>query len=104
MYIRTHTRIHLGDLQRFVYSHTSPEIRLYEPKIAFFGGKEGFDFYYKISKILPKILNINSRAFIEIGATQAKKVIDIFKINDLDIIKIAKDMQKLDRLLILKKS
>ena len=43
-------------LSKKEYNDSSPEIRLYEPKIAFFGGKEGFDFYYKISKILPKIL------------------------------------------------
>ena len=43
-------------------------------------------------------------AFLEIGSKQAEKVKDIFSVNNFYSLKIAKDIQNLDRLLIIKKS
>ena len=91
-------------LSNIEYNKTSLEIQKYEPKIALVGLKEGYDFYYRISKILPKLLDINSRAFIEIGALQAKKTIDIFKLENIDLMDLITDIQNHDRLLILKKT
>ena len=91
-------------LSKFEYKKTSSEILLYEPKIALEAKNNGLEFYYKISKILPKILDINSKAFIEIGCNQAKEAINIFNINNFNCLKIVKDIQNLNRLLVLNKS
>jgi release factor glutamine methyltransferase len=86
------------------YKNISRDIKFYEPKIALIADKKGFEFYIKISEILPEILTEKSKAFIEIGSKQANKAIDIFKSNGINCLKIVKDIQKLDRLLILNKS
>ena len=86
------------------YSKTSLEIQCFEPKIALVGLKNGYEFYYRLSKILPKILHKKSLALIEIGSLQAEKTIGIFKSNKINIIKLVKDIQDLDRLLILNKT
>lgn len=91
-------------LSNLEYSKTSIEIQKYEPKIALVGSKEGYEFYYRLSKILPRVLDVNSKAFIEIGALQAKKTIDIFKFDNINLISLVKDIQNLDRLLILNKT
>ena len=90
-------------LSELEYKKTSLEIQKYEPKVALVGTKDGYDFYYRLSKIIPKILDKTSLAFIEIGALQAKKTINIFKSNNVNLVNLVKDIQNLDRLLILNK-
>lgn len=90
-------------LSELEYKKTSLEIKKYEPKIALIGIKNGYEFFYNLSKILPKVLDKKSFAFIEIGSSQAKKTIDIFQSNNIHILKLVKDIQNLDRLLILNK-
>ena len=91
-------------LSEIEYNKTSSEIQFFEPKIAFIALNDGLEFYEKISNILPNVLANNSKAFLEIGSSKAQKVINIFKSNNLHCIKIAKDIQKLNRVLILNKS
>ena len=91
-------------LSNLEYKKTSHEIQLFEPKKALVAAKEGYYFYYKISKILPYLLESKSMAFLEIGSKQAKKVKEIFSADNSYSLKIAKDIQNLDRLLIIKKS
>ena len=86
------------------YEKTASEIKLFEPKKALFAAKEGFYFYYKIAKILPDLLGSKSMAFLEIGSKQAEKVKKIFSEGNYHSLKIAKDIQNLDRILIIKKS
>ena len=83
------------------YSKTQQEIKLFEPKIALLAPNHGYGFYERISVLLPYILSQKGYAFIEIGSSQAKKVIQIFKSNNLRCIKVEKDTQKLNRVLIL---
>ena len=85
------------------YKKTSSEMQLFEPKLAFIAKKKGFEFYEKISRILPEILNANSKAFIEIGAKQSNKVLKIFKYNKIQYLEVAKDLQNIDRVLVLNK-
>jgi len=92
---------YLSDLE---YKKMTPEIQLFEPKKALIAAKEGFYFYYKIAKILPHLLESKSMAFLEIGSKQAEKVKYIFSDYNYHSLKIAKDIQNLDRLLIIKKS
>ena len=86
------------------YIKSSQEIQLYEPRIALVASNNGYEFYEKISNILPNILSNTSRAFIEIGSTQAKKTINIFKLKQINCLDVVKDIQNLNRLLILNKS
>lgn len=91
-------------LSELEYKKTSLEIQNFEPKMALVASKNGYEFYYRLSKILPKILHKTSLALIEIGSLQAEKTIDIFKANKIKTIKLVKDIQNLDRLLILNKT
>ena len=90
-------------LSKIEYEKTSLEIKLFEPKIALISLKNGYEFYEKISKILPNILHYNSKVFIEIGYHQASKAIKIFESTNIACLKVVKDIQNLDRLLILNK-
>ena len=90
-------------LSELEYKKTSLEIQKYEPKVAFVGTKDGYEFYYRLAKIIPKLLDKKSLAFIEIGVLQAKKTINIFKSNNIYLVNLVKDIQNLDRLLILNK-
>ena len=91
-------------LSKQEYKKTSPEILEYEPKIALVASREGYEFYWKISSFLKNILNDDSMAFIEIGSTQVKKARDIFASQHINCLKVEKDIQNIDRLLILNKS
>ena len=86
------------------YLLTSKEIQLFEPKIAFIASEDGYEYYNKIAKLLPSLLNKHSKAFMEIGSNQAIKTINIFKSNDINCLKLEKDLQNLDRVLILNKT
>jgi len=85
------------------YKKTSLEIQLFEPKIAFISKKEGYEAYFRIAEILPEIISKDSLVFMEIGSTQAKKTIKIFKDSNINCLKVSKDIQNLDRVLILNK-
>jgi len=91
-------------LSKIEFDKTSAEIKLYEPKIALVALNDGYEFYEKITNIINKILKKNSNVFLEIGSTQAKKVIKIFNYNNITCLKLVKDLQNLDRILILNKS
>ena len=91
-------------LSNLEYKKTIHEIQLFEPKKALVAPKEGLYFYYKIAKILPDLLEKESMAFLEISSKQAEKVKNIFLAHNPYSLKIAKDIQNLDRLIIIKKS
>ena len=91
-------------LSNLEYKKVSNDIQLFEPKKALVAAKRGFYFYYEIAKILPNLLESQSMAFLEISSKQGKKVKDIFSVTNLYSLKIAKDIQNLDRLIIIKKS
>ena len=90
-------------LSELEYEVTSLGIKKFEPKIALVSKKEGYEFYYRLSKVLPYLLGKNSLGFVEIGHKQASKTINIFKSCNISLVKLVKDIQKLDRLLILNK-
>lgn len=91
-------------LSELEYSKTSDEIQKFEPKIALVAQKEGYEYFERIANIMPKILDKKSMAFIEIGYSQAQKTIKFFKNNHINCLKIAKDIQNHNRVLILNKS
>lgn len=66
------------------------EVKQYEPHEALFGGKDGLDYFRKLSKILNLILSRPGLIALEIGADQADKVKNIFlqhpNMTDYDVI------------------
>ena len=91
-------------LSKVEYEHASIEIKNYEPKIALVAANDGYEFYFRISEMLANILHKESFAFVEIGSTQAIKTQQIFRLNNINVLHVAKDLQGLDRVLILNKS
>jgi len=85
------------------YQNVSKDVKLYDPKIALFGGYDGLLYYRNLASLLPKIMSPSSLSFIEIGKDQKTKCIDLFEEKGMCCIDIIKDMQNFDRLLILKK-
>jgi release factor glutamine methyltransferase len=90
-------------LSELDYKKTTKEIQSFEPKIALIGGIDGLKFYRDIAYLLPDILSSTSVVFIEIGNNQAKETIQIFKKKKIKCLEIVKDIQQLNRLLVLQK-
>jgi len=78
-----------------------PEVKGFEPISALDGGPDGLDFYRKIIDKVGGYLNENSSILFEIGADQAKDVVNIIK-NKLNLknVRIKKDLSGLDRIVI----
>ena len=85
------------------YENCASNIKNFEPKIALLSGKDGLNSYRKIAKISNSILHNTSSLFIEIGQSQKDDIIKIFDKIKLETIKIIKDYQTIDRVLVLKK-
>ena len=91
-------------LSKYDYANVSDEIKLFEPKVALFAKRNGYEFYNRLAGLLPDIISKKSLIFIEIGHSQAKKCIEIFKSSKLECLEIFKDYQNLDRGIILNKT
>ena len=86
------------------YNNLSKEIKLYEPKIALIGGKDGLSCFREIAYKIRKITHFNSLCFVEIGYNQKDKCIKIFEEFDMYCNEIIVDYQKYARILIFKKN
>jgi len=73
------------------------EVRLYEPKGALDGGKDGLDFYRKIALNARAFLKTGGNIILEIGMNQDKDVIDIFKKQGFDLVGVKKDLSSITR-------
>lgn len=60
------------------YPVLDPSVRDFEPKMALVGGEDGLEFYRRLSLDLPNYLKEGGKVFLEIGATQGSKVMDLF--------------------------
>jgi len=60
------------------YEGLAPSVKEYEPRMALVGEKEGYGFYERLSKELPKYMNPGAKVFLEIGHLQGKGVSKIF--------------------------
>lgn len=85
------------------YESCASNIKNFEPKIALLSGRDGLDSYRKIARISNSILHNASYLFLEIGQSQKDDIIKIFDKINLKTIKIIKDYQIIDRVLVLKK-
>ena len=73
-------------------------VKKYDPKLALDGGKDGLDFYRKISKNCKKFLTKDGCVIVEIGYNQKKDVETLFKENGFKTCCI-KDFSKNDRVI-----
>jgi len=75
-------------------------VRLYEPRLALYGGTTGFEKIKKIIEKSSKLLKYNGRLIVEIGEKQKKNTIKILLKNGFYINKICKDFSGKDRCLV----
>ena len=76
------------------------DVRLYEPKLALYGGTTGFDEINKIIKKSYKLLKYNGKLIIEMGNKQKNYTLKILQENGFFINKICKDFSGKDRCLV----
>ena len=86
------------------YNNLSKEIKLYEPKIALRGGKDGLSCFREIAYKIQKITHFKSLCFVEIGYNQKDKCIKIFEEFDMYCTDIIVDYQNYERILIFKRN
>ncbi len=75
----------------------APEVRLYEPRNALTDGADGLSACRKIAEGAPEHLKADGRLLVEIGYTQAKAVVQIFRDAGLDYIEVHTDLNGRDR-------
>jgi release factor glutamine methyltransferase len=76
-----------------------PEVALYDPHLALFGGEDGLECYRHIFKDIPRFLNPSGQVFVEIGKGQEEDVIAIAKGFGLQWVKSSKDLAGIERCL-----
>ncbi|MGG1519763.1 peptide chain release factor N(5)-glutamine methyltransferase [Paenibacillus oryzisoli] len=75
-----------------------PEVRLYEPHTALFGGVEGLDLYRRLVAQLPQLPRIPTLVGLEVGIRQAEAVAAMLRgIADWEEIRFVPDLQGIDR-------
>ena len=77
------------------------EVKDYDPKLALDGGDDGLDFYRRIVKECPKHLSKNGMLFLEIGYGEKHEILELLK-QDFENVKVIKDYNKIDRVVIAK--
>ena len=79
------------------------EVKNFEPRIALDGDRDGLKFYREIADSVDKYLNTDGRVYMEIGFDQRDAVIKIFKDKGFEICDVVKDLNKIDRVVVVKK-
>ena len=77
------------------------EVKDYDPVIALDGGEDGLNFYRKIIDECPSYLKTNGKLILEIGIGQKNDIKNLLKTKFEDI-KVVKDYNKIDRIIIAK--
>lgn len=80
-----------------------PEVNKYNPLLALDGGNDGLDCYKYLAENLQKNCKENTKIFLEIGKNQENNIIEIFKNNKFELLKMYKDINRIIRILELKK-
>ncbi|RKY84703.1 peptide chain release factor N(5)-glutamine methyltransferase [candidate division KSB1 bacterium] len=84
-------------VSRTEFEALEPEVRDFEPKIAYFEGGDGLSFYRKICSVASSWISGDGCLFLEVGYGMQKKVIEIVEKNNLEIVNIFKDYNGIDR-------
>lgn len=76
-----------------------PEVNKYNPLLALDGGNDGLDCYKYLAENLQKNCKENTKIFLEIGKNQENNIIEIFKNNKFELLKMYKDINGIIRIL-----
>ncbi|WP_273754587.1 peptide chain release factor N(5)-glutamine methyltransferase [Bartonella sp. MM73XJBT.G] len=76
------------------------EVRLYDPLRALIGGKDGLDFYRRLSDKAANYLKAEGYIAVEIGSSQEKEVCDLFEKNGFKCLEMRKDLNGIPRALL----
>jgi release factor glutamine methyltransferase len=79
-----------------------PEVRIYEPRTALDGGKDGLYFYKKIAEKSQNFLAKNGKIILEIGIGQEEKITEFFLENGFEFIEAKRDLSGVIRVLCFK--
>ncbi|UCM85639.1 MAG: peptide chain release factor N(5)-glutamine methyltransferase [Rickettsia endosymbiont of Culicoides impunctatus] len=77
--------------------YMSPETLKYEPHLALFAENNGLASYYIIAKEAKGFLKQNGKLFLEIGFNQVASVTEIFVSHGYTVLQVYKDLEGLDR-------
>jgi release factor glutamine methyltransferase len=80
-----------------------PEVVLYDPPLALFGGPDGLDAYRSIARLAPNWLTLGGKLVLEIGHAQGNSVKSILVEAGWDVIEIRPDLAGLDRCVVAKR-
>ncbi len=79
------------------------EVRRYDPLSALDGGEDGMESYRKLAQVMPRLLTDNGIVFLEVGIGQAAEVSALFCGYGFKLLQIIKDLNGIERCIILKK-
>ena len=79
------------------------EVKKHDPMQALLGGEDGLASYRRLAEIIPLLLCDEGYVLLECGQTQAQQVSELFRAQVLKLQNILKDLQGIDRCIILKK-
>ena len=85
------------------YHILKEEVKKYDPKVALYGGKDGYDKFREIASIVSRSMRDSSLLILEIGINQSEEVEKIFFHNNLQTIEIIEDFQKIKRIMVFNK-
>ena len=77
------------------------EVKEYDPILALDGGKDGLSMYREIIPNIKSHLSQNGIAVLEIGYNQAEDIKEILKEHSIDTFRIIKDLNNLDRCILI---
>ncbi len=80
------------------YNKLEPELLEYEPSISLTDSSDGLTFYRRYTEIFPKILNINSYFYLELGYGQYLSVKEIFSVTKCNL-DVSNDLNGIERIL-----
>lgn len=90
-------------IPEYEYKDLQDEVKLYEPKLALTAEKDGYYFYEKISREGINYLGEKGFLAFEAGYNQAEKIKELMLKNGFSKVKIIKDLENIDRIVIGKK-
>jgi len=82
------------------YSTLQKEITDYEPLIAVTDQNDGLEFYRIIAGKFDSLLKPGGKVYLEVGQDQAESVAEILSQNGITKIRLVKDLQKIDRIVV----
>ena len=82
----------------------APEVRLHDPRTALDGGIDGLDAYRALAACLPRLLDADGLALLEVGAGQAAAVAELMQAGGLSVIKVRPDLAGIPRCVALRRA